>query len=230
MSKFKGFLCTLFFMIMFLGGYALIDGFMDWKGIHGEVEQLNEITEEDMTQFPYVEGNISSILGPYCEEETRLLYLIGIKERYYLIPMPNEEEKFISVKIESGLFSEYDANVARTENYIMGTSGFPPLEIDVQGKFVKIDNGVQAYMEEAVKEMFEVPNDAKLKTMISPYCIEVTSNQQAIRNMLIGGAVFGICLIVIILNIKSLIYTRNLNKRWNQAMTVSNPYNNYNGY
>ena len=226
MGKLYGLDLSIFTVIMILGGLTLVDGYTNWKGIHGEVEQLNEMTEADMQRFPYVEESISSVLAPYCEEELSLLHIIGIKERYYLIPFPNEENKYMSIKMKSGIFFFKDQNISEIETYILTHEGQLPFETVIQGRLTAIDNGVQLYMGEAVREISGIRDEETLKAMMTPYCIEVTSDKEAKRDMLIGGVVFGSCVFFIILNIKAALRKRKRNKRWQQAMKVADPYKN----
>lgn len=225
MGKLYGLGLSIFTAVMILGGLTLVDGYTNWKGIHGEVEQLNEMTEADMQRFPYVEEGISEVLAPYCEEELSL-FIIGVKERYYLIPFPNEENKYMSIKMKSGTFFFRDQNMSEMETYILIHGGQLPFETVIQGRLTAIDNSVQLYMGEAVREISGIRDEETLKTMMTPYCIEVTSDKEAKRDMLIGGVVFGSCVFFIILNIKAALRKRKINKRWQQAMKAEGPYKN----
>lgn len=223
MGKLYGLGLTVFTAIMILSGLLLVDGYTNWKGIHGELEQLNEMTEADMQRFPYIEASISEVLAPYCEEEMSLLHIIGIKERYYLISFPNEENKYMSIKMRSGILFFRDQNISEMEIYILTHEGQFPFETVIQGHLTAIDNDVRLYMGEAVREMSGIKDEETLQAMMTPYCIEVTSDKEAKRDMLIGGVVFGSCVLFIILNIKAALRRRKLNKRWQQAMKASDP-------
>lgn len=209
---------------MLMGGYFLIEGCMQWKGIHGDVKPFREMTESDMSQFPYVEGEISTILGPYCEEEWSYLILIGEKERYYMIPHPTEENKYMSVKVSSSLFTQYDESALISGYNFTGSSLRIPEEISVQGKIIKIDNAVKLYMEERLKELYTNKDDAQIQEMISTYCIDITSEEIAKKKMFIGGIVFGVCMFFVIGNTTAALRKRRMQKRWNQAMRVPDPY------
>lgn len=214
---------SVFAMVMFLSGFTLVNAYINWKGIHGEMGKLNEMTETDMRQYPYVEGNISAVAGPYCQEEVSLFGIIGIKDRYYLIPFLNEEDKYMSIKMRSWTFLFQDKNVSEMEDYILKHGGHLPFETVIQGRLTGISNGVQLYMGEAIQEISGIRDDEKLKAMMAPYCIEATSDEEIKREMLIGGAIFGGCLFFVILNIKAALRKRRLNKRWQQAMKDSGP-------
>ena len=170
--------------LLVIGLAGFIMGLRAWIGLSGDVQDFNTMDEVTCQEGAFVEGEISSAFGYYCEEEITKNGTTTSRNRIYLIPFGENQKKFIGIKVSERQFSTFEQLTDETYAHIDGNTLEPQSLGLFQGEIKKCDTEILGYLEETFADLGE---DVDSSELYVPYYIECTTLESNVWMTIMGG-------------------------------------------
>ena len=180
-------------IVIVLGGYFAVDGYITKKNIP-TAKDLATVSEADIQKGVYVKSDVNFTLGYYCEETTSRRGITTSKKRYYLIPYGADSSKYIGIKISGSNLDEFQKLESSSASYFVGTGQEPASIGTFYGKLKECDSEESKYL----KEFFQDIDSQNPEQYYTPYYFELVTEDGAKNLMMIGAAMFGVGVLLLI--------------------------------
>ncbi len=211
-------------VIIVLGGYFAVDGYTTKKNIP-TAKDLATISEADIQKGVYVKSDVNFTLGYYCEETTSRRGVTTSKKRYYLIPYGADRSKYIGIKVTSSNMDEFQKLESSSVSYFTGTGQEPASIGTFYGKLKKCDSEESKYL----KEFFQDLDSQNPEQFYTPYYFELVTEKGAKNLMMIGAALLGVGILLLIIFVLVDVKARKNTAYAGQNNYASPAPNTYNG-
>ncbi len=157
---------------------------------------LKDIKQSDYKEGMMVKGETDTVWACYCSETN------DGKEvnRWYLVPSDDSfDYDLIGVKVNSKLFSDYEAVYNSYWNWADGKAESKTKSITYQGRIKKVDGEVAKHLKQSIKDW----GLSSYEDRFLLYYIELKTTKLSITNMILSAVFLGIAIVFLILAVIS---------------------------
>ena len=167
----------------------LVPGLRNYYGLKSP-KDLTKTESTKLKKNQMVHGTAQLVWDCYCSEVERdkITQHETENSRWYLVPYIQEDQKnyYISVKVRSDMFSQYDRVCEATWAFLDGDADIPEYGINYQGRLKPIKGDVKKRLEEYIGANGS-ENKRKWEEAIVPYYVDLTTSRSSVVQIIVGS-------------------------------------------